>query len=40
MQKCEHDAKTACETSAGEKKLAGAAKASFTDKCVKEAVGE
>jgi hypothetical protein len=39
MTKCEADAKTACEKSAAEKKLAGAAKDSFTKKCVKDAVG-
>ena len=29
-----------CTVTAGEKKLAGAAKNSFTKKCVKDAVGE
>jgi hypothetical protein len=39
MKKCETDAKTACETQAGDKKLAGAAKNSFVKKCVGDAVG-
>ena len=39
MKKCESDASQACEAQAGEKKLAGAAKASFTKKCVSDAVG-
>jgi hypothetical protein len=39
MKKCETDAQKACNTSAAEKKLAGAAKASFTKKCVTDAVG-
>ena len=34
MKKCESDAKKTCDTSAAEKKLNGAAKASFTKKCV------
>ena len=33
------DAKSACDTQAAEKKLAGAAKNSFTKKCVTDAVG-
>jgi hypothetical protein len=39
MKKCETDAKAACDKSAAEKKLAGAAKDSFTKKCVNDAVG-
>jgi len=38
MSKCERDAKARCDTAAVEKKLAGAAKTSFTKKCVKDAV--
>lgn len=38
MNKCERDAKTACNTRS-DKKLSGAAKDSFTKKCVKDAVG-
>jgi len=39
MKKCESDASTACNAAAGEKKLAGAAKNSFTTKCVRDKVG-
>jgi hypothetical protein len=39
MKKCESDASKACGSSAAEKKLAGAAKTSFTKKCVTDAVG-
>ena len=39
MKKCEADAKTSCEASAKEKKLAGAAKDSFSKKCVADHVG-
>ena len=39
MKKCRTDATKTCETSATEKKLAGAAKTSFTKKCVGDAVG-
>jgi hypothetical protein len=39
MTKCEKDAQTACDTTAQEKKLHGAAKTSFTKKCVKDATG-
>jgi hypothetical protein len=39
MKKCETDAKAACETSAQDQKLAGAAKASFLKKCVTDATG-
>jgi hypothetical protein len=39
MKKCETDAKAACGKSAAEKKLAGAAKDSFTKKCINDAVG-
>jgi hypothetical protein len=35
----EKDAKASCDTQAAEKKLSGAAKDSFTKKCVKDAVG-
>jgi hypothetical protein len=34
MKKCETDAAKACDVSAKEKKLAGAAKTSFEKKCV------
>ena len=37
MKKCEADATSACEAQATEKKLAGAAKTSFTKKCVADA---
>jgi len=39
LKKCESDAKKSCNTSATEKKLAGAARKSFTKKCVTDAVG-
>jgi hypothetical protein len=39
MKKCEKDAQADCDAKAADKKLAGAAKASFTKKCVKDAVG-
>jgi hypothetical protein len=39
MKKCESDAAKTCDTSAADKKLAGAAKTSFTKKCVHDAVG-
>jgi uncharacterized FlgJ-related protein len=39
MKKCEADAKASCESGAGEKKLAGAAKNSYLKKCTREAVG-
>jgi hypothetical protein len=39
MTKCERDAQATCDTSAKEKKLAGAAKTSFTRKCVTDAKG-
>jgi hypothetical protein len=39
MTKCENDAKAACDKSAAEKKLAGAAKASHLKKCVSDHVG-
>ena len=39
MKKCETDATTACNATATEKKLGGAAKTSFTKKCVADAVG-
>ena len=40
MKKCEVDALSACTATARDKKLAGAAKDSFTKKCVKDAVGK
>ena len=39
MKKCETDAQKTCDASAAEKKLAGAAKASFTKKCVTDSLG-
>jgi hypothetical protein len=39
MKKCETDAQTACDKQAADKKLSGAAKDSFTKKCVKDATG-
>jgi hypothetical protein len=39
MTKCEKDATTSCTTQAADKKLSGAAKTSFTKKCVTDAVG-
>jgi hypothetical protein len=39
MKKCETDAKKTCDAAAAEKKLHGAAKTSFTKKCVTDAVG-
>ena len=39
MIKCERDAKAACDTSAKEKKLVGAAKTSLTKKYVSDAAG-
>jgi hypothetical protein len=39
MKKCETDAQKSCDTQAASKKLAGAAKTSFTKKCVNDAVG-
>jgi hypothetical protein len=39
MQKCEADAKKACESLAKTKKLADSAKRSFVKKCVADAVG-
>jgi hypothetical protein len=39
MTKCQKDAGEACSKQATEKKLAGAAKTSFTKKCVKDATG-
>jgi hypothetical protein len=39
MKKCEKDATATCDASAGDRKLAGAAKNSFLKKCVKDAVG-
>ena len=39
MGKCERDAQASCDTAAQDKKLHGAAKTSFTKKCVKDATG-
>ncbi|MDZ4279821.1 MAG: hypothetical protein U1C04_03515 [Hydrogenophaga sp.] len=39
MKKCEKDATAVCDAAAVEKKIFGAAKNSFTKKCVKDAVG-
>jgi hypothetical protein len=39
MKKCETDAKSTCDKTAAERKLAGAAKDSFTKKCVTDAIG-
>ena len=39
MKKCESDAASMCATQAADKKLSGAAKDSFTKKCVKDATG-
>jgi len=40
MKKCAEDAQKACESTAADKKLSGAAKTSFMKKCEKDAVGE
>jgi hypothetical protein len=39
MKKCEGDAKKSCDDEAASKKLNGAAKTSFTKKCVTDKVG-
>ena len=39
MTKCQNDAGAACTKAATDKKLAGAAKKSFTTKCTTDAVG-
>jgi hypothetical protein len=39
MQKCEADAKKACESLAKTKELSGSAKRNFVRKCVADAVG-
>jgi hypothetical protein len=39
MTKCQKDAQASCDTATQEKKLYGAAKNSFTKKCVKDATG-
>lgn len=39
MKKCESDAAASCDKAAADKKLSGAAKTSFTTKCVKDAAG-
>ncbi len=39
MKKCATDAQAGCDKTAAEKKLAGAAKESFTKKCVGDAIG-
>ena len=39
MTTCQKDAAASCDAGAKDKKLAGAAKTSFTKKCVSDAVG-
>jgi hypothetical protein len=39
MKKCQGDAAKSCDAQAADKKLAGAAKTSFTKKCVKDSAG-
>ena len=39
MTKCEKDAHASCDSAAAGKKLAGAAKTSFTENCLNDAVG-
>jgi hypothetical protein len=39
IKKCEKDAEGVCDAAAKDKKLAGAAKSSFTKKCLSDAVG-
>jgi hypothetical protein len=39
MKKCQSDAGKTCDASAKDQKLSGAAKTSFTKKCVTDAVG-
>jgi hypothetical protein len=39
MQKCQEDAKKACESLAKTKELTGSAKRNFVKKCVADAVG-
>ena len=39
MKKCQTDAKATCDTTATGRKLYGAAKASFTKKCLSGATG-
>jgi len=39
MKRCELDAQSACDSQASVKKLSGAAKDSFTKKCIKNATG-
>ena len=40
MKRCEMASEAACDSQAAEKKLVGAAKTSFTTKCVRDAIGE
>jgi hypothetical protein len=40
MKKCEADSTAACDANAADKKLAGAAKTSFTKKCVTDSIGQ
>jgi hypothetical protein len=40
MKRCEMASEAACDSQADEKKLVGAAKTSFTTKCVRDAVGQ
>jgi hypothetical protein len=39
MKKCQTDSATACDAASADKKLNGAAKTSFTKKCVTDSVG-
>jgi hypothetical protein len=39
MKKCETDSTAACDAAAADKKLSGAAKTSFTKKCVTDSLG-
>lgn len=39
MKKYESDAQAACDPKSADKKLSGAAKDSFTKKCIKDATG-
>jgi hypothetical protein len=40
MTKCQKDAQTSCTAAAEDKKLSGAAKTSFTKKCLADATGQ
>jgi hypothetical protein len=39
MKKCETDTQASCDAAAADKKLNGAAKTSFTEKCATDGVG-